>query len=131
MGIVNKILVLSGCEEIDEDILFEMTSYCGNELKFPTPCNIWVGVKSILSKHQESPRIKFQNDRSTKYHENCLVPMSIDKTNPVILGNNIQLQLKEEEIAQVANWVKQNYVPLMQLWNEEITYRQFGNIVCK
>lgn len=57
--------------------------------------------------------------------------MSIDPTNPVVLVNNIQLQLKEEEIAQVANWVKANYIPLMQLWNEEITYRQFGNIVCK
>ena len=129
MDIEQEIMQLSGVET-EQDILLEMVSYCGYELKIPTPCNIWVGPKSILSKHMESPRLKFQNDKSTKLHLDKLVPMSNDKENPSILVQ-VNLELSASEIKMVQDWVKANYEPLMQLWNEEITYRQFGDIVCK
>ena len=78
----------------------------------------------------ESPRLKFQNDKSTKLHLDKLVPMSIDKENPSVLVQ-VNLELSASEIKMVQDWVKANYEPLMRLWNEEITYRQFGDIVCK
>lgn len=114
-----------------DDLTFEMTAYRGNELQLVLPCNIWVGIKSILSKNQKVPHIKFQNNKETKFNVDQLVAISIDSDCPDILDKDIQLKLQKEEIEQIFGWIKQNYISLMQLWNEEISYRQFGNRVCK
>ena len=130
---VQKLLLKSGIiarlkRYKEESILFGMTGYCGNELKIQLPCNIWVSIKS---KHQEKPQIKIQNNTDQKYNAVDLISMSIDPKEPVILSTTSQLNLSDGEIDMISEWIKTNYVPLMQLWSEEITYRQFGNIVCK
>ena len=50
-----------------------------------------------------------------------LVPISLDKENPVILLENHRLNLSEHAISVLKKWIITHYDGLMEVWNGEIS----------
>lgn len=102
----------------NDNSLFEYATIKKNRF-IQLPVNIWVSV-DIKTKHN-TPRIKFQNNKSDRLTDiNDLIPMSISD-KPQILGSNLpKINLSSTDINKIKMFVKKNKDLLLQFWNQEI-----------
>lgn len=111
----------------EEELLTEMSNLV--KRKTGLPVIIWVDDigNNRNNKHFE-PRIKIQNDYGDRANSNT-ISMSIDKNNPKILAG--EPAIKQKDINQVKQWVKDNYEPLMEYWEGKIDIEDFKDKVFK
>lgn len=104
---------------IGGDELLEMANAPKSITK--TPVIIWIQSNSELGTGQHNtPRLKFQNNKSDKLDKSSLIPLSIED-NPKILIKNYKLEISSKELMEICDWVSINKDLLLKHWNGEIT----------
>ena len=70
---------------------------------------IWIGEVG----GQHGPRVKISNSRGKMNTNNCFV-MSVAKIPEVLTPRSCKL--KKSEVDDISDWIKLNYVVLMDMW---------------
>lgn len=112
--------------EETKNILLEMSNLV--KRKTGLPVNIWVDDIGVYRQVEHNElRIKVQNNTQDKRNEDTF-SLSIDKYNPVILGDS-QCKLNKKQLKQVQEYVCKNYEPLMKYWNQVIDIEELKDIL--
>ena len=85
---------------------------------------VWVQTINTQSNVKHNlPRIKFQNNTSTKIQINELIPISISDEPKILLKNNDlnKIKISQEQINEVKLWIVKNKEILIDYWGENIT----------
>ena len=100
----------------NKEKLIEMANLAKRRTKLPV--NVWIDeVGSNRNVPHDDPRLKIQNDYGERANEN-LIPVSIDKENPIVLEGKLEIDNKDFKIIQ--KWIIENYKDLMRHWNGEL-----------
>ena len=104
----------------------EMLLYMGNFSQNATGLDVIVWVQTINTQSNVKhnlPRIKFQNNTSTKVQINELIPISISDNPQILLSNNDlnKIKISQEQINEVKLWIVKNKEILIDYWEEKIT----------
>ena len=105
-----------------DEMLLEMANISQNT----TGLDVIVWVQTIntqsTGKHN-LPRIKFQNNTSTKIQINELIPISISDNPKILLKNNDlnKIKISQAQIKEVKLWIVKNKEILIDYWEEKIT----------
>ena len=105
-----------------DEMLLEMANISQNT----TGLDVIVWVQTIntqsTGKHN-LPRIKFQNNTSTKIQINELIPISISDNPKILLKNNDlnKIKISQAQINEVKLWIVKNKEILIDYWEEKIT----------
>ena len=105
-----------------DEMLLEMANISQNT----TGLDVIVWVQTIntqsTGKHN-LPRIKFQNNTSTKIQINELIPISISDNPKILLKNNDlnKIKISQAQINVIKQWIIKNKEILIDYWEEKIT----------
>ncbi len=105
-----------------DEMLLEMANISQNN----TGLDVIVWVQTIntqsTGKHN-LPRIKFQNNTSTKIQINELIPISISDNPKILLKNNDlnKIKISQAQINVIKQWIIKNKEILIDYWEEKIT----------
>lgn len=100
----------------NKEKLIEIANLAKRRTKLPV--NVWIDeVGSNRNVPHDDPRLKIQNDYGERANEN-LIPVSIDKENPIVLEGKLEIDNKDFKIIQ--KWIIENYKDLMRHWNGEL-----------
>ena len=105
-----------------DEMLLEMANISQNT----TGLDVIVWVQTIntqsTGKHN-LPRIKFQNNTSTKIQINELIPISISDEPKILLKNNDlnKIKISQAQINVIKQWIIKNKEILIDYWEEKIT----------
>ena len=105
-----------------DEMLLEMANISQNT----TGLDVIVWVQTIntqsTGKHN-LPRIKFQNNTSTKIQINELIPISISDNPKMLLKNNDlnKIKISQAQINVIKQWIIKNKEILIDYWEEKIT----------
>lgn len=102
---------------LDEEFLFEIPKFDDHELNLPT--EIWIDGDRDMP-HQR--RIKF-NDKNSS-NSNTWASMTIDKYEPKVFNLSPKTTLSNKDIEIIKNFVRTNYVVLMQIADGLITDKE-------
>jgi hypothetical protein len=97
---------------ITESELYEMARV--QEDDSGIPAIMYVSTKQVV-KERHGPRIKISNIRNT-FSDTDNFAVDIAKEPRVVAGT---VKVKKDELEDIFDWVKLNYVPLMKYWNNE------------
>lgn len=101
--------------------LFEMANARQSETGLP----VIIFVSTAESSH--GPRIKVQADYATKVNHGNWFAMTIED-EPVIVANVKNAnKLSQKDLAAVARFIRINRQLLLDLWDQEISHREFLN----
>ena len=85
---------------------------------------VWVQTINTQSNVKHNlPRIKFQNNTSTKIQINELIPISISDNPQILLNNNDlnKIKISQAQINVIKQWIIKNKEILIDYWEEKIT----------
>lgn len=85
---------------------------------------IWVQTNNTQSTGKHNlPRIKFQNNTTTKIQINELIPISISDNPKILLKNNDldKIKISQTQINGIKQWIIKNKEILIDYWEEKIT----------
>ena len=85
---------------------------------------IWVQTNNTQSTGKHNlPRIKFQNNTTTKIQINELIPISISDDPKILLKNNDlnKIKISQTQINGIKQWIMKNKEILIDYWEEKIT----------
>ena len=104
----------------------EMLLYMGNFSQNATGLDVIVWVQTINTQSNVKhnlPRIKFQNNTSTKVQINELIPISISDNPEILLKNNDlnKIKISQAQINGIKQWIIKNKEILIDYWEEKIT----------
>ena len=104
----------------------EMLLYMGNFSQNATGLDVIVWVQTINTQSNVKhnlPRIKFQNNTSTKIQINELIPISISDNPQILLNNNDlnKIKISQAQINVIKQWIIKNKEILIDYWEEKIT----------
>ena len=115
-------------ETLNQSTNFNKLEEMSNLIKRKTglPVNIWVDDIGVIrkTKHNE-PRIKVQNNTSNTRQEDTF-SLSISLNPEVISG---ECKLSSYNYNKVCNYVRTNYKPLMDYWNQKIDIEELKEIL--
>jgi hypothetical protein len=77
---------------------------------------IWIFPKTGREKH--GARIKVQNSYGVKVSDDWF-SVTIDKLNPIVIAGKPS-NIKQSDLQKVFDFIKANYQPLIDLWNDKI-----------
>ena len=83
---------------------------------------IWVQTKNTQSTGKHNlPRIKFQNNTTTKIQINELIPISISDNLKILLKNNDldKIKISQTQINGIKQWIMKNKEILIDYWEEK------------
>jgi hypothetical protein len=91
------------------------------------PVNLWLDDMSTYKRAGHWKRIKFQGDHGDKLNPRNLFSMTISE-NPEIVPHSAEISIKlpAKEIAKIRQFVKDNYILLSKLADQEISLIQFS-----
>ena len=104
----------------------EMLLYMDNFSQNATGLDVIVWVQTINTQSNVKhnlPRIKFQNNTSTKIQINELIPISISDNPKILLKNNDlnKIKISQAQINVIKQWIIKNKEILIDYWEEKIT----------
>ena len=105
-----------------DEMLLEMANISQNTTGLDVI--IWVQTNNTQSTGKHNlPRIKFQNNTSTKIQINELIPISISDNPEILLKNNDfnKIKISQAQINEVKQWIVKNQEILIDYWQEKIT----------
>lgn len=105
-----------------DEMLLEMANISQNTTGLDVI--IWVQTNNTQSPGKHNlPRIKFQNNTSTKIQINELIPISISDNPEILLKNNDlnKIKISQAQINEVKQWIVKNQEILIDYWQEKIT----------
>ena len=105
-----------------DEMLLEMANISQNTTGLDVI--IWVQTNSTqLTGRHNLPRIKFQNNTSTKIQINELIPISISDEPKILLKNNDlnKIKISQAQINRIKQWIIKNKEILIDYWEEKIT----------
>ena len=105
----------------DDDFGFRLASISKRNTGLPMA--ILIDVKDAENKN--TPRLLFNDSYEDSWKWETLVPISLDKENPVILLENHRLNLSEHAISVLKKWIIKHYDGLMEVWNGEISESEY------
>ena len=105
-----------------DEMLLEMANISQNTTGLDVI--IWVQTNNTQSTGKHNlPRIKFQNNTSTKIQINELIPISISDNPKMLLKNNDlnKIKISQAQINVIKQWIIKNKEILIDYWEEKIT----------
>lgn len=103
---------------LEEDTLNEMSNFRKRITGLPVNLSLQIETDDDKKYPHNVPRLKFQNNTADRITSKAdLIPMSIDKENPVVL---IDKSYDSIIYKQVRQWIIINYDALIQFWKQEI-----------
>ena len=105
-----------------DEMLLEMANISQNTTGLDVI--IWVQTNNTQSTGKHNlPRIKFQNNTSTKIQINELIPISISDNPKILLKNNDlnKIKISQAQINVIKQWIIKNKEILIDYWEEKIT----------
>lgn len=110
--------LLEAMRDLKEDkILTEMANYYQDETSLPVI--VWIDDIGVERRNRHNhPRIKIQNNYSTKVQQGETISILIDDKQPKILAG--KAKIKQQDLNEVFEWVKKNYNVLIKYWRHEI-----------
>ena len=105
-----------------DEMLLEMANISQNTTGLDVI--VWVQTNNTQSTGKHNlPRIKFQNNTSTKIQINELIPISISDNPKMLLKNNDlnKIKISQAQINVIKQWIIKNKEILIDYWEEKIT----------
>lgn len=103
---------------LEEDTLNEMSNFRKRITGLPVNLSLQIETDDDKKYPHNVPRLKFQNNTADRITSKAdLIPISIDKENPVVL---IDKPYDSIIYKQVRQWIIINYDALIQFWKQEI-----------
>ena len=105
-----------------DEMLLEMANISQNTTGLDVI--VWVQTINTQSNVKHNlPRIKFQNNTSTKIQINELIPISISDNPQILLNNNDlnKIKISQAQINVIKQWIIKNKEILIDYWEEKIT----------
>lgn len=105
-----------------DEMLLEMANISQNTTGLDVI--VWVQTNNTQSTGKHNlPRIKFQNNTSTKIQINELIPISISDNPKILLKNNDlnKIKISQAQINVIKQWIIKNKEILIDYWEEKIT----------
>ena len=95
-------------------MIYSKTSTFNSRLDIIICFKLNLSTKNVVKERHE-PRIKISNIRNT-FSDFDNFAVTIERSPRIVAGKT---KFKQDEVNDIYDWVKLNYIPLMKYWNNE------------